>query len=125
MLFRSKEVFPKMRFINIDIRYDSVAGITRISKPEDIVKPRSDIEIAEQPIQMFDKPNQMIDQPEQIIEFVKKPLFAAKTNLLFDAMTVLNVEVEVPIRKHWSIAGEWIFPWWLHYRNKLKKLVGV
>lgn len=44
---------------------------------------------------------------------VKKPLFALKTNLLFDAATALNVEVEVPIGERWSVAGEWIFPWWL------------
>ena len=42
-----------------------------------------------------------------------KPLFALKTNLLFDLLSGLNVEVEVPIGKHFSLAGEWIFPWWL------------
>ena len=52
---------------------------------------------------------------------LKKPLFALKTNLLFDAITALNVEVEVPIKTHWSIAGEWIFPWWLHTKNKPNK----
>lgn len=43
----------------------------------------------------------------------KKPLFALKTNLLFDVATALNIELEVPIGKRWSIAGEYIFPWWL------------
>ena len=51
----------------------------------------------------------------------KKPYFALKTNLLFDAITVLNVEVEVPIKRHWSVAGEWIFPWWLHDKYKPNK----
>ncbi|MFI3278277.1 MAG: DUF3575 domain-containing protein [Rikenellaceae bacterium] len=41
-----------------------------------------------------------------------KPLFALKTNLLYDAVTALNVELEVPISNRWSIAGEWVFPWW-------------
>ncbi len=40
------------------------------------------------------------------------PLFALKTNLLFDAATMINVELEIPIGDRWSIAGEWIFPWW-------------
>lgn len=44
---------------------------------------------------------------------IRKPLFALKTNLLFDLATALNVEVEVPIGKQWSVAGELIFPWWL------------
>ena len=51
------------------------------------------------------------------IEEVKKPLLALKTNLLFDAATILNAEVEVPIKQHWSIAAEWMFPWWLRYKN--------
>ncbi|MGL5228744.1 MAG: DUF3575 domain-containing protein, partial [Bacteroidales bacterium] len=42
---------------------------------------------------------------------------ALKTNLLFDAVTALNLEVEVPVAKRFSIAGEWIFPWWL-WENK-------
>ena len=37
---------------------------------------------------------------------------AAKTNLLYDALTVLNVELELPIRNHWSVAAEYAFPWW-------------
>jgi hypothetical protein len=45
------------------------------------------------------------------------PLFAQqgpaiKTNLLSDAVSILNVSVEVPIGQHWSVAGEYIFPWW-------------
>ena len=49
----------------------------------------------------------------QNYEQVKKPLFAVKTNLLFDLASALNVEVEVPIGQRWSVLGEYIFPWWL------------
>ncbi len=42
----------------------------------------------------------------------RKPLFAVKTNLLFDAMSLVNIEIEIPIRDRWSLAAEWIFPWW-------------
>ena len=42
-----------------------------------------------------------------------KPLFALKTNLLFDAASALNAEIEVPIGERWSVLGEVIFPWWL------------
>ena len=41
-----------------------------------------------------------------------KPLFALKTNLLFDALSLVNLELEVPIGKRFSVAGEVIFPWW-------------
>ncbi len=52
----------------------------------------------------------VVEEPEY--DTIYKPLFALKTNLLYDAVTVLNAEIEVPIGKRWSIAGEWIFPWW-------------
>lgn len=42
-----------------------------------------------------------------------KPLFAIKTNLLYDVLTVLNVEVEIPIKERWSVAWEHTFPWWI------------
>ena len=42
---------------------------------------------------------------------------ALKSNLLYDALTALNFEIEVPIGKKWSIAVEDVFPWW-HIGNK-------
>lgn len=44
---------------------------------------------------------------------MRKPLFAVKTNLLFDLAMIPNVEVEIPIGRRWSVNGEWMFPWWL------------
>ena len=37
---------------------------------------------------------------------------AVKTNLLYDAVTALNVEVEVPIANRFSVTWEDVFPWW-------------
>ena len=48
----------------------------------------------------------------------KRPLFALKTNLLFDAAMMPNIEIEVPIGKRWSINGEYMFPWWLFDGDK-------
>lgn len=42
-----------------------------------------------------------------------RTLFAVKTNLLYDAVTAPNIEIEVPIGDRYSVAAEWIFPWWL------------
>ena len=39
-------------------------------------------------------------------------IVAVKSNLLYDAVTALNVEVEVPIGNHWSVMAEDVFPWW-------------
>lgn len=41
------------------------------------------------------------------------PIFALKTNLLYDALTFVNGEIEIPIGNHWSFLGEVIWPWWL------------
>ncbi|MCD8183316.1 MAG: DUF3575 domain-containing protein [Bacteroides sp.] len=43
----------------------------------------------------------------------RRLLFALKTNLLFDAALMPNIELEVPIGKRWSLNGEYMFPWWL------------
>ena len=45
-------------------------------------------------------------------------ILAVKTNLLFDAVTALNVELEVPVGDSWSVAGEYIFPWWLNEKKQ-------
>ncbi len=37
---------------------------------------------------------------------------AIKTNLLYDMATAINAEVELPLGLKWSIAGEFLFPWW-------------
>lgn len=48
----------------------------------------------------------------------RRPLFALKTNLLFDAALMPNVEIEIPIGKRWSINGEYMFPWWQFDNDK-------
>jgi hypothetical protein len=43
----------------------------------------------------------------------ERPVLAVKTNLLFDAVSAINVGLELPAGESWSFAGEYIFPWWL------------
>ncbi len=48
----------------------------------------------------------------------RKPLkFALKTNLLYYLLLAPNIEVEVPIKNRWSVAGEWLCPWWVTRDN--------
>ncbi|MFR9523946.1 MAG: DUF3575 domain-containing protein [Rikenellaceae bacterium] len=51
--------------------------------------------------------------PEPLLADSPSPLLALKTNLLFDAATLLNLEVEIPIRERWSLDLEYIFAWWI------------
>jgi hypothetical protein len=48
------------------------------------------------------------DEPRQ-----EKMVLAVKTNMLFNAITALNLELEAPLGNRWSLAGEYTFPWWL------------
>ena len=50
--------------------------------------------------------------PLPVAEKRKSTMFALKTNLLYDAVTALNAELEVPIGKRFSVMVEDVFPWW-------------
>ncbi|MGL5919938.1 MAG: DUF3575 domain-containing protein [Bacteroidales bacterium] len=98
-------------------RYTSVATvlyyIKNIAVPmkiqDDLVEVLKKIELANPPVAEKDSVLGYVKTP---VKPIKKPLFAAKTNLLFDVASLTNIELEVPIGQRWSIAAEWIFPWW-------------
>lgn len=48
----------------------------------------------------------------------KRTIFAVKTNLLYDAATMLNYAVEIPIGKRFSLVWEHYFPWWVMRNNR-------
>ncbi len=54
------------------------------------------------------QPVPLKDEPEK----EKVHILSLKTNLLYDAVTALNAEVEVPVGNRFSIAVEDVFPWW-------------
>lgn len=54
-----------------------------------------------------------VEEVEEVVPTKRDTvLFALKTNMLYDALTVLNAELEVPISRHFSLAVEYLFPWW-------------
>ena len=48
----------------------------------------------------------------------KRTILGLKTNLLYDAASVLNFAVEVPLNEHFSFLYEHHCPWWLSGNNK-------
>ncbi len=58
------------------------------------------------------KPQPVEEPVIEILKPVFSPLFAFKTNFLFDAVGALNLEIEVPLNERWSISAEGMFPWW-------------
>lgn len=90
------------------------------------------IEVEDTPVE------EPVTEPAQIDSCLVKPVsdepdwlfrrpIALKSNLLFDLATALNVEIEVPLGNRFSIAAEWIFPWWLweKQQNCLEILSGT
>lgn len=47
----------------------------------------------------------------------RKPLFALKTNLLFDAASLINLGLEFPVGRRFSLAAECYFPWWQNWEK--------
>ncbi|MDR2388612.1 MAG: DUF3575 domain-containing protein [Tannerellaceae bacterium] len=54
---------------------------------------------------------------EPATEYESYPLFALKSNLLFDLALTPNIEVEVPLGKRWSLNAEYQGGWWLRESN--------
>ena len=103
----SRNYFPKLRYANISFSYINTPVPEK--QPQIIIidaHPEEEIIIEE------------IAEEIPPVEWIKKPLFAFKTNLLFDVITALNIGVEVPIGKRWSVDADWLFPWWRHDKNR-------
>ncbi|MFR9592890.1 MAG: DUF3575 domain-containing protein [Rikenellaceae bacterium] len=120
--YMKEEFFPQLRRSSIaTIYFKATAPAIVDNKNIDILQ--SEQLYTSQPSQEESAPEGVIENiapihtdPEDINnnqqDDIKTPLFALKTNLLYDIALMPSIEVEVPIGKHWSVAGEWIFPWW-------------
>lgn len=56
------------------------------------------------------------EEPKEEVKedaLIEKPFFAVGTNLLYDAVITPNFNVEFPLGNHWSVAGEYTFPWFV------------
>lgn len=76
------------------------------------VEPAETMESEEIAVQVVQDTPVIETKSEEPVWRYKRPV-AFKTNLLFDLATALNVEVEVPLGRHFSVAAEWMSPWWL------------
>lgn len=111
--YTSMNLFPELSVATlimggVDPKPIQNAGIVKTVEAEELAP-----EIVEPMAVISEKPFAMNKQ------ISSKPLFALKTNLLYDAVSALNLEVEVPIGNKWSVAGEVIFPWWLWKKKQI------
>ncbi len=103
-----KNIYP-------DLRRGSVVTVYFKSIAKPVVEEPEVVEVIEPTPEPTPTPE---PKAEPVVTPIPMPLFALKTNLLFDVATLLNVELEVPIGDRWSVAGEWIFPWWTSCGNR-------
>lgn len=109
-LNRGKSWMYILREIMPHLRYATWISVWKRIKADRIVKPerslKVDAPVMEMPV--------LEPVPFQIFppEIKDTFLIAVKSNLLYDAVTALNVEVEVPLGKRWSVMVEDVFPWW-------------
>ncbi|MFR9653599.1 MAG: DUF3575 domain-containing protein [Rikenellaceae bacterium] len=102
--YMEENIFPYMR-------QSSVVTIYFRAKPKPIAEPEPEI-VIELPA-IAEPPLPIAPERES-----RSPLrFALKTNLLYDLAMMPNIELEIPFKSRWSIAGEWICPWWVSKNN--------
>ena len=127
------DVFPYIRFARIAGLEDVAANAAQEPVQEPVTEPAEEPtqEPAEEPVEEpvhehdteaiegIDNNGNLQNQDSNIAgtgvtykNIGKNMIVAAKTNLLYDAATALNFEVEVPIADRFSIMAEDVFPWW-------------
>ncbi len=116
----AKDIFPQLRRSSITIIYKHIPSLQAIEPAVTEAVEPAVAEVVE------------LKESCDVRDSDTKPLFAVKSNLLFDVMSLINVEIEVPIRQRWSIAAELIFPWWVwdndladSRRNRIQLINGV
>ncbi len=103
--YMSQEFFPAMRNSGaVTVHYEGEL-VTRTNL-EPIAKATS---IDSRPLSGYKIPT--LETTHTTEPEGKKPI-ALKTNLLYDAVTAINLELEIPIGDRFSVMGEYIFPWW-------------
>ena len=110
---------PVTKWALVRLRYAAF----RLVFPFDITIPLPDISEdldIDESLYAVDIPDETLIFPDESLDVdipvyeskYKQTMFALKTNLLFDAVTALNAEIEIPIGKRMSFVWEDVFPWW-------------
>lgn len=78
--------------------------------------------------QAFHMPVPHLEAPEWIVLEPEKEeegtFMALKTNLLYDALLVPNIGVELYLGKNWSVDANWMYAWWKNDVNRRWRVYG-
>ncbi|MGN1210178.1 MAG: DUF3575 domain-containing protein [Candidatus Cryptobacteroides sp.] len=110
------QIFPLLRQATLTVFYssrrDDIAAVDLMVSG--IPTPRLQCASAEKMAsqQMNPEADRITNQASNPEVSASRPVCAIKTNLLFDAASLLNLGVEVPVGNRFSIAADGYFPWW-------------
>ena len=116
------KLFPMLRRATITVRYTQDQPLLEVQSPLPVplVEMQQSGEIAAVipalPQRVIESKigNKISIEPQP-----RKPLFALKTNLLYDAATLINLGIEIPLGERFSIAADATFPWWQSRKNDI------
>ncbi|MDR1884388.1 MAG: DUF3575 domain-containing protein [Prevotella sp.] len=113
-LFMSERFFSELRYATVTVVYEKIAGTTAAISMDTISATEADT-IKTIASTSPDKIQDILPstEPEATeIPYIRRSLFAVKTNMLYDLALTPNLEIEVPIGKRWSLNTEFQRGWW-------------
>lgn len=118
--YMEEHFFPELRSSGVQV----ICVATPVPCPEPVnppeIIPLDEIPVLEPVVPELDEPV-LTPVPLPVParpEYDKRTFLAVKSNLLYDAATVLNFSVEVPFTERFSLLYEQHTPWWLSDNNR-------
>ena len=99
-----RELFPLLRQATLTVYYKS--EFVKVQEVENALS------LPSQYLEEEKKELALRKAPQVETVSLEKPLFALKTNLLYDAASLVNLGLELPMGKRFSLCAEAVFPWW-------------
>ena len=113
----TRTIFPEMRYADLVLvshivfDEDIIEDVEPVQFDTLIIEDSAPIEVA--PMELPVPQPEIVEPEPEPQDTVKVHWYPAiKTNLLFDLVTAVNVELEFPIGERFSLAVEDVFPWW-------------
>lgn len=110
-----EHIYPRLRGASAEVM--CIVPVPEAVEPEP--EPQPEVVEAQPvgtltPVEPTDHPEAQAAEPKPVVP--RYPIFALRSNLL---LPLLNVGVEVPVGKHWSVGADYYYPWvWPKSNNK-------
>lgn len=119
--------YPKMRFSEVMLRYSQREDSLQAVSPP-VAEEVSDQGQAEAPVdsvrtgglpaeEVGDVTAQSPPRQGEGVAAERRPVLFVKTNLAYDLLTFVNVAVEVPLGRRFSVEAQYVNPWWHSMRK--------